>query len=86
MTDTAEIRKVVQEEIDRMPDWELEGLQKFLATYPDPMSVLLRNAPYSDEPVTEEDRRDIAEARAWIRLNGGKGIPHDEVMRELGLD
>lgn len=49
----------------------------------DPVSVALANAPIDDEPVSEEEARDIAAARA--SLARGEGIPHDEVLREFGL-
>ena len=84
--EAAEVRKDIHEEIDRMPDWDLEGLQKFLTTYPNELSVSLRNCPSSDEPVTDEDRRDIAEAREWFRQNGGRGIPHEEIKREFRIE
>ena len=38
-------------------------------------------APEDDEPLTEEDRIALEEAEAEIRA--GKGIPHEEVVREL---
>jgi hypothetical protein len=49
----------------------------------DPVSVALANAPIDDEPVSEQETREIAEARASIAR--GEGIPHDEVLREFGL-
>jgi hypothetical protein len=48
--------------------------------------LALLNAPFDDEPVTEEEAREIAESEEWLRQNGGKGIPHEEAMRRLGLD
>lgn len=38
-------------------------------------------APDDDEPLTEEDRIAIEEGKAEIRA--GKGIPHEEVVKEL---
>jgi hypothetical protein len=35
--------------------------------------------------VTEEERAEVAEAHEWLKRNGGKGFPHDEAMRQLGL-
>jgi len=52
----------------------------------DPVDAALRDAPFDDEPVTEEEKRAIAESEEWLKQNGGKGIPHDEAMRRLGLD
>lgn len=49
----------------------------------DPVSIALANAPYDDEPVSEEEARDIAAARA--SLARGEGIPHEDVLREFGL-
>ena len=83
---TADIRSEVHQEIDRMTKKELLALKQFLATFPDRVGAMLRNAPVDDEPVTEEDLRAIAESEEWFRQNGGKGIPHDQVVRELGLE
>ena len=81
-----DLRKELHEEIDRMATRDLPGLKEFLATYPDSLCAKLRNVPYDDEPLTDEDRQAMEEAEEWLEQNGGKGIPHDQVMRELGLD
>ena len=84
--EATDIRKEVHEEIDRMTDEEVRELKEYMAKYPDPVAALFRNAPIDDEPYTEEEQRLVAEADEWLKQNGGKGIPHEEVMRELGLD
>ena len=71
--------------IDCLPDQQLSALVGLLETIVDPAAAALRNAPIDDEPETEEERRDVAVARDWIRKNGGKGIPHEDAMRRLGL-
>lgn len=81
-----EVRKGVHEEIDRMPEEQVEGLKKLLASYPTPLDAACRNAPESDEPETEEEARLVAEADEWLRQNDGKGIPHEEIVREFGLE
>ena len=43
----------------------------------------MANAPFDDEPVTEEEERSVAEAREW--LNQNPGIPLDQVAAELGF-
>ena len=83
MTD---IRKEVHEEIDRMTDRDVGLLKELLPSFPTRLDATLRNAPESDEPETEEEARLVAEAKEWLRQNGGRGIPHEEVMRELGLE
>ena len=49
----------------------------------DPLARSLANAPVDDEPVTEEEAREIAAARA--ALDRGEGIPHEQVLAEFGL-
>ena len=79
-----DIRKEVHEEIDRMTDQEVRGLKEYMASYPDPLAALFRNAPIDDEPYTQEEQRLVAEADEWLRKNGGKGIPDEEITREFG--
>ena len=76
----------IHEEVDRMTEKELVGLKEFLATYPDRLGSVLRNAPWDDEPETEEERKAVAEAEEWLEQNGGEGIPHEEVCREFGFE
>ena len=81
----SDLRNELHEEINRMDEGELLGLKKFLATYPDELGAYLRTVPWDDEPYTEEDEKAVAESEQWFRQNGGKGIPHEEVVRALGL-
>ena len=82
--EATDIRNEVHAEIDRMTDEEVAGLKEYLATYPDPVGAAFRNAPFDDEPFTEEDRRLLAEAQEWLEQNGGRGIPDEEITREFG--
>ena len=81
-----EIRKEVHEEIDRMPEEQVVGVKNLLASYPTPLDAACRNAPESDEPETEEEARLVAEADEWLRQNDGRGIPHEEIVREFSLE
>jgi mRNA interferase RelE/StbE len=49
----------------------------------DPFARTLASAPYDDEPVSEEEAREIEECRA--ALARGEGIPHEDVLAEFGL-
>jgi len=49
----------------------------------DPVARAIANAPVDDEPLTEEDRKALAEAREWSKHNSG--IPNEQVMAELGI-
>ena len=83
---TADTRQLAHQLIDRLPETQLSGLVQFLETIVDPVTVALRNAPLDDELETDEEKRAVSEARDWIGKNGGKGIPHAEAMRRLGLE
>ena len=48
-----------------------------------PDSVALANAPIDDEPVSEDEAREIAEARAAVAR--GEVVSNEEVLREFGL-
>ena len=79
-------RQHAHELIDQLPEPQLTALVGLLESIVDPVAAALRNAPVDDEPVTEEEERAVAEAREWLRKNGGKGIPHADAMRQLGLE
>jgi hypothetical protein len=82
----SDTRQHAHQLIDRMPDTQVAGLVQFLESIVDPVTAALRNAPLDDEPETEQEREAVLEAREWLQANGGKGIPHGEAMRLLGLD
>jgi hypothetical protein len=83
MTDA---REQAHQLIDRLPETQLSALVGLLESIVDPVAAALRNAPMDDEPETDEEKQAVAEARDWLARRGGKGIPHDEAMRSLGLE
>lgn len=82
----SETRQHAHHLIDRMPETQLSGLVQFLETIVDPVAAALRNAPLDDESETDDEKAAVTEARTWLKNNGGKGIPHAEAMRRLGLE
>ena len=83
MSDT---RQHAHELIHHIPETQLSAAAGSLEKILDPVTLALLNAPIDDEPVTDEERAEIAEADERFKRNGDKGIPHDEAMRRLGLD
>lgn len=73
--------------IDRLPDSTLETVEYFLeslnASPDDPVLRALMEAPWDDEPETEEER--IAVQEAWEDVKAGRVFTLDDVKRELGL-
>ena len=82
----SETREHAHEWIDRLPEAQLSALVGLLETIVDPVSAALRNAPVDDEPESEGEKQAVAQAREWLERHDGKGIPHDEAMRRLGLE
>jgi len=69
--------------LDQLDAGQLAAVIHLLQVMTDPLARSLANAPVDDEPVTEEEAREIAAARA--ALDRGEGIPHEEVLAEFGL-
>ena len=78
-------RRHAHQLIDRLPEAQLSTVVGLLQTIVDPVAAALSNAPMDDELETEEEKPAVAEARVWLQRNSGKGIPHEEAMRRLGL-
>jgi hypothetical protein len=72
--------------IDRLPEMQISALVGLLETIVDPVAATLRDAPMDDEPETAEEQQAATEARLWLERHGGRGIPHEEAMRRLGLE
>jgi hypothetical protein len=82
---TIDTRQQAHKLIDRMPESQLSALVGLLETIVDPVAAALAAAPLEDEPISEEEQRATDEARDWLQRNGGRGIPHEEAMRRLGI-
>jgi hypothetical protein len=79
-TDT---RQHVHALVDQLPPVQLAALETILQSMLDPLSRRLALAPADDEPLTEEDRRAIAEADAWSE--GNAPIALEAVLADFGL-
>jgi len=82
-------RDAIRQLVDDLDESDLPTAERLLralrdtSTETDPVLRALENAPLDDEPETEEERAGAAEARQ--ELLEGKGIPHEEALRRLGL-
>jgi hypothetical protein len=54
-----------------------------LETLLDPVARAIANAPVDDEPISAAGEKALEESREWFKHN--KGIPHEQVMAELGI-
>jgi len=76
-------KQQAHELIERLPPTQLSAVVGLLEAMLDPVSRALANAPIDDEPVTAEEEKALAEAREWLKHN--EGIPHEQVLAELGI-
>jgi hypothetical protein len=73
--------------VDALPESEVPTAERILDALratADPVAWALDNAPLDDEPDDDDFDGGLTEAREEMRA--GKGIPHEEVKRMLGLD
>jgi hypothetical protein len=69
--------------IDLLSAGQASAVVNLLELLVDPVTRALANAPIDDEPVSDEEARDIAEARAAVAR--GDAVSHEEVLAEFGL-
>lgn len=70
----------------RVPEDQVPAAKRMLQSLiVDPFWLSLRATPYDEEPVTPEEEAAVEAARESIR-RGEPLIPHEEIMREFGLE
>ncbi len=79
----ADEKQHAHELIDRMAPGQVAAVVGLLEIMLDPLARTLARAPYDDEPVSEEEAREIESAKA--SLERGEGVPHEKVIAEFGL-
>jgi hypothetical protein len=78
-----ETRELAHRLIDRMAISQVAAVVRVLEIIVDPVAHSLANAPFEDEPISEDEERDVAASKEWLKHN--KPIPHEEVLAEFGL-
>jgi hypothetical protein len=69
--------------IERLAPGQVSAVIGMLEALLDPVSRAIANAPIDDERLTAEEEKALAEAGQWSKHN--KGIPHEQVLAELGV-
>ena len=83
MATVANPKQEAHELIERLSTGQVIAAIGLFKAMLDPVSVALANAPIDDEPVSEEETRDIAEARAAAAR--GEVVSNEEVLAQFGL-
>lgn len=81
--DSANEKRQAHELIERLTTSQIIAVVSLLEAMLDPVSRAIANARVDDEPLTEEDKKALEEARQWLQHN--RGIPHEQVLAELGI-
>jgi len=83
---TTDAKRHAHELIDQLDSSGLATAVRFLEFIAiDPVTRSIAAAPIDDELLTDEEDRALRRADAWLKQNGGRGIPHEEVLGEFGL-
>jgi hypothetical protein len=85
MTSVADLKQRIYALVDQLPLAQLTALEGLLSAMVNPVAHSLANAPADDEPLTPKEEQALDRAEAWLAQNGGKGIPHEEILAEFGL-
>ena len=80
---TTDPKEHAHELIERLPPTQVAAVVGLLEAMLDPVARAVAHAPIDDEPLTAEEERAVEEAREWRKQN--KGIPHEQVLAELGI-
>jgi len=76
-------KQQAHELIERLGPNQVSAVVGILEALLDPVSRAIANAPEDDEPESEQERREVAESKAWFERQGGQGVSHEEVLAEL---
>jgi hypothetical protein len=66
-----------------MAPGQVSAVASLLEIILDPLARTLASAPYDNEPVSQEEAREVEASKA--ALARGEGIPHEKVLAEFGL-
>ena len=80
----ADSKKHAYELMDRLPPTQLTAVVGLLEAMLDPRAFGLAEVPVEEEEITAETAAALDRARA--SLARGEGIPHEEILREFGVD
>ena len=69
--------------VDLLAPEQAIALRALVEVMLDPVTRAIANAAVDEEPLTRDDETALDEAREWLKHN--KGIPHEQVLAELGF-
>lgn len=82
-TDVKPERQQAHVLVNLLPEEKLDAVVHLLQAMTDPVARAIAHAPVDEEPLTAEEIKALDESREWLKHN--EGIPHDQVLAELGI-
>ena len=82
-TDATQERQQAHVLVDLLPEEKLNAVVHLLEVITDPVARAIAHAPVDEEPLAAEAIKALNESREWLKHN--EGIPHDQVLAELGI-
>ena len=79
----AATKEHAHELIDRMAPGQVDAVVGLMEILLDPVTRSLANAPYDDEPTSDDEERAVAASKEWLKHNDP--ISHEEILAEFGL-
>jgi hypothetical protein len=70
--------------VDHIPEPDVASARNYLRSLVGPVELALLNAPADDEAMSQHER-EAWEADERRKQRGEEPIPHEEVLRELGI-
>lgn len=81
----SETKEQAHELIEQMAASQVYAVVNLLEVMLDPVSRSIANAPFEDEPISEEENRAVAASKAWLAEHPGQTVSHAEMMAEFGF-
>ena len=78
-------KRQAHEMIDRLSADQVSAVVGLFATMLDPVDRTIANAPFEDEPISDEEERAVAVSKAWLAEHPGEGTSLQELMAEFDL-
>ena len=82
-TDVIQEKHQLHKMVELLAPEQAHVLRALVEIMLDPVARAIANAPMDEEPLTRDDEIALDQAREWIKHN--QGIPHEQVLTELGI-
>ncbi|HUY95326.1 MAG TPA: hypothetical protein VMU71_08505 [Terracidiphilus sp.] len=79
-------KQEAHELIERISTAQASAVVTLITTMLDPVDRAIANAPFEDELISDEENRAVAASKAWLAEHPGEGTPHEEMLREFGIN